>query len=70
MESRFERVCRIVSLLLVERPSARCSHRRKPPAGSVAMAQVVGGSLFCGFVAGFSAGLAVGAVVSGFACVL
>jgi hypothetical protein len=71
MESRFERVCRIVSLLLVVfAVGAMFAPTGSHLLGASAMAQVVGGNLFCGFVAGFSAGLAVGAVVSGFTCVL
>jgi hypothetical protein len=37
--------------------------------GSAATAQIVGGNLFCGFVAGVGIGLGIGALVTGGACV-
>ena len=70
MDSRLTRVCRIVSVMFVVFiVGAMLAPAGSHMLGATAMAQVVGGNMFCGFVAGFSAGLAIGAVVSGGACV-
>jgi len=70
MESRLGRICRIVSVVLVVLvASAMLAPAGSHVLGATAMAQVVGGNMFCAFVAGFSAGLAIGAVVSGGTCV-